>query len=269
MTFPEYLADVARELRAKSAAIRRDFASHRLSSGENREDLVKRFLIEHLPKRFGVSTGLVISHDGLFSNQADLVVVDDQNNAPLYGATPNKLWPVEAVYALIEVKTHLSPSDLCDAIAKGRRFKTLKRRFCEAGAFQRITDSLFVIWAFESPSPSVFKANILEALAGVPRSEQPDFFIVPDRLVAKSGSYLVLARLGQVGSPYRRELEAQHGGDLASLIPDTVEVDDLGENALMAWYVWFDSWLRQAGARLIDPIAYLPPDQAFGQRVLH
>jgi hypothetical protein len=267
MTLPEYLADVARELRAKSAAIRRDFASHRLSAGENREDLVERFLIEHLPKRFGVSTGLVISHDGLFSNQAHLVVVDDQNNAPLYGTTRNKLWPVEAVYALIEVKTSLTPSDLSDAIAKGRRFKTLKRRFCEAGALQRSTDSLFVIWAFDSPSPSVFKANILESLTGVPRPEQPDFFIVPDRLVAKSGSYLDLARLGQVGSPYRRKLEAQHGSNLTTLIPDTAEVDDLRENSLMAWYVWFDSWLRQAGARLTDPIAYLSPGQIFGQRV--
>ena len=40
---------------------------------------------------------MVISHDGVFPNQADLVVVDEQNNAPLYAATHNKLWPVEAV----------------------------------------------------------------------------------------------------------------------------------------------------------------------------
>lgn len=127
---PDYLADVGRDMAAKSAAIRRDFATHRLSAGENREDVVARFLVDHLPKRFGVSSGLIFSHDGVFSNQADLVLVDDQNNAPLHSATRNKLWPIEAVYALVEVKTNLSPTDIADAVAKGRRFKRMERRFC-------------------------------------------------------------------------------------------------------------------------------------------
>ena len=122
----DYLADVARSMRAKSAAIRRDFATHRLSAGENREDLVQHFLVEHLPNRFGVTTGIVITVDGAFSNQADLLVVDEQNNAPLYGSSRNKLWPVESVYAMFEVKTSLSPSELADAIAKCRRFKSLR-----------------------------------------------------------------------------------------------------------------------------------------------
>src|SRR5437867_4405276 len=148
MTLPDYLADVAKELRSKSAAIRRDFASHRPSAGDNREDLVERFLIDHLPKRFGVSSGLIISHVGLFSKQADLVVVDHHNNAPLYGSSRTKLWPVEAVYGLIEVKTSLSPSNIADAITKGRHFKTLPRQFCTGPQPPRIADSLFVIWAF-------------------------------------------------------------------------------------------------------------------------
>ena len=88
---------------------------------------------------------MVISHDGAFSNQADLVIVDALNNSPLYAATRKQLWPVEAVYALVEVKTALNPVDLTDSIAKGKRFKALSRRFCEAGQGQRIVDSLFVI----------------------------------------------------------------------------------------------------------------------------
>jgi uncharacterized protein DUF6602 len=267
MILPEYLSDVARDMRAKSAAIRRDFASHRLSAGENREDLVSEFLVNHLPRKFGVSSGMVISHDGLFSNQADLVVVDEQNNAPLYAAARNKLWPVEAVYALIEVKTTLHPADLEDAIAKGRKFKALKRRFCEAGQVQRIADSLFVIWAFDSAATATVKANLVVALAGIPRSEQPDLIVVPDRFVARAGSYLEIARLGQANSPHRAQLHAQHGSNLEPLFPEPAEVGELGENALMAWYVWFDSWLRQAGSRLTDPLAYLPPDQTYGRVV--
>jgi hypothetical protein len=265
---PEYLADVAREMQRKSAAIRRDFSSHRLSAGENREDIVSSFLLEHLPKKFGVSNGLIISHDGVFSRQADLVVVDEQNNAPLYGSARHKLWPAEAVYALIEVKTTLNPADLADAIAKGRRFKTLQRRFCNAGQIQRISDSLFVIWAFDAPASTTLKTNLIAALTSVPRSEQPDFIIVPHRIVARAGTYFELSRLGQPGSAHRAHLLSQHGPNLEeALMPDGISLADLGENALLVWYVWFDSWLRQAGIRLTDPNAYIPPDEIFGKTV--
>ena len=58
MVLPEYLSDVAKDMRTKSAAIRRDFAPHHLSAGENREDLVADFLTNHLPRRFGVNSGI-------------------------------------------------------------------------------------------------------------------------------------------------------------------------------------------------------------------
>lgn len=132
---------------------------------------------------------------------------------------------------------------------------------------QRTADTLFVIWAFDAAASDTVKANIVAALAGVPRSEQPDLIVVPDRFVVRAGAYLETARLGQVGSQFRTELHAQHGADLESQLSGQAEMDDYGENALMVWYVWFDSWLRQAGSRLTDPVAYLPPDQVFGRTV--
>lgn len=265
---PEYLADVARRMRAESESIRRDFATHRPSAGTNREDLVEKFMRDHLPGRFGISSGLVISHDGKFSNQADLLVVDSMNNAPLYGTAPNPLWPVEAVYALVEVKTNLSPAELRDAVAKARRFKTLPRRFAEVGAPLRISASLFAIWAFDCPAAATLKENVVEVLADVPRGEQPDLIIVPDRIVGRSGAYLELANLGEPGSPFRARLEQEPVGSAAvvgSLPP--VVLYDLGENSLLAFYVWLDSWLRQAGGRFTTPTAYLPPDAVLGQAV--
>lgn len=261
---PDYLTDVGRDMAAKSAAIRRDFATHHLSAGENREDIVRKFLVDHLPKRFGISSGLIFSHNGIFSNQADLVVVDEQNNAVLHSAARNQLWSIEAVYALVEVKTSLGPADIADAVAKGRKFKQMERRFCAPVAF---TDSLFVIWAFNSPSPETVKANLHAALVGVPRTEQPDLVIVLEHLVAICGSYLELARLGQVNSQYRMELHKQYGADLNFLLPEPAEVSEAGENALLAWYIWFDSWLRRAGPRLTDPISYLSADMAVGRKV--
>lgn len=264
---PDYFADVAKQMRLQSEVIRRDFASHRPSAGRNREDLVAGFLTEHLPKQFFVDGGLLITPSGYFSSQADLVVVDHLRNSPLHASRPEKLWPVEATYALFEIKTHLSPSDIADAVTKCRRFKMLERQFLATPEGPRNRESLFVLWAYDSPTPTTAKANLIAALAGVPRSEQPDFVIVPDRFVALGGEYLLLSKLGQPDSPYRRALQDQHGSDLSALLPETLEVNDLGENSLAAWYIWFDSWLRHAGPRLCDPVRYLPMDKIWGHRV--
>lgn len=269
MTLPEYIADAAKEMAYKSESIRRDFAHHRLTAGECREELVKDFLQGHLPKRFGVSTGFAISTEGMFSCEADLLVVDHQNNAPLYPDNRKSLWPVEAIYALIEVKTNLNRTDLKDAICKGRKFKSLQRQFCDVSQppLQRIKDSLFVIWAFEAPSAATLKSNVTELLSDVPVKEQPDFIIVPNHLVALSGSYMELAKLGQLGSNHLLELKSLYGQELSGILSEPVQVDECKENSLLIWYVWFDSWLRRAGARLADPILYLPPNKIWGHRV--
>ena len=266
MTLPEYLADVAKEMRIRSGAIRRAFATHKLSAGENREDLVANFLKDHLPRRFGIDTGLMVSSDGQFSSQADVVVVDHHSNAPLHVSGRNKLWPVESVYSLVEVKTQLSPRDIEDALAKCRRFKKLNRQFIKSHSPMRQSESLFVLWGYDCAEPLTVKTNLIKAMREVPRSECIDLVVVPDKLVARGGSYMELARLGQEGSDYRAKLHAEHGPDLSSLLPDAVEVDAFGDNALMAWFVWFDSWLRTSDLRSCDPVRYVPPGN-WGARV--
>jgi hypothetical protein len=267
LVLPDYLSDIAREMRARSASIRRDFASHRLSAGENREDLVSAFLRDHLAARFGVNSGMVISNNGLFSNQADLVITDSLNNSPLYAQSSNQLWPAESVYAMVEVKTNLNLTELRDSVSKARRFKTLPREFTDAGQFQRIRDSLFVIWAFDSPSAETIKANLAIELANVPRAEQPDLIVVPDKLVVRAGTYFELSKFGQPGSSYRMQLNHHYGAALPAVMSQVMEIYDMGENALLAWYVWFDSWLRQAGSRLTTLSDYLPADRIFGRLV--
>jgi hypothetical protein len=267
MALPDYMSDVTKQMRQESVCIRREFSTHHLSAGENREDLVKKFLQSHLPERFGVSSGIIVSPEGAFSNQADLVVVDKFNNSPIYPNYKNKLWPVEAVYALIEVKTNLSPSNLSDAIAKGQRFKKLKRNFCNAGQMQRISDSLFVIWAFESASPSTLKSSILSAFDGVQLSERPDLILVLESVVARSGSYMCLSKFGQKGSDYQVQQHAELKKKRMAIHVPEVEMFDMGENSLLGWHLWFDSWLRQAGPRLSDPLAYLPEVKEFGRVV--
>ncbi len=264
---PDYFSDVTKEMSLQSASIKRDFASHRPSGGRNRENIVAQFLAGHLPKQFGVETGLLISPSGYFSSQADLVVVDHLRNSPLHASRPEKLWPVESAYALFEVKTHLTPSEIADSVKKCRRFKSLDRQFLVGRDEPRNRDSLFVLWAYESPAATTAKTNLISALVGIPRAEQPDLVVVPGHFVARAGSYLEISRLGQPNSPYRNDLHIKHGKDLSALMPEDVEVDDFGENSLTAWYIWFDSWLRHAGPRTSDPLQYLPPVKNWGNRV--
>ncbi len=266
MVLPDYLSDIANEMRRKSVSIRRDFRTHHASAGENREDAVKKFLAEHLPKRFGVSAGLVLSPEGTFSKQADILIVDALNNAPLYGAATNQIWLAEAVFALIEVKTVLGPTELRDAIAKGRRFKNLTRRYFDFGRRPRINDSLFIIWAFDCAEAALFKENLLGQLSHVPRSEQPDLIIVPDKLFVSCGAFLELQTIGQPNSEHRAKIHAVYGEDLSPVFPPVL-CAECGPNSLMVWYLWLYSWLMQAGDRCASLPSYLPPESLYGRMV--
>ena len=84
----------------------------------------------------------------MFSNEADLVVFDKPNNSPLYPDVQKKLWPVEALYALIEVKTQLNRRDLTDAIYKFRKFKRLQRRI---SVCERVVRILLIPWQYYGP----------------------------------------------------------------------------------------------------------------------
>lgn len=267
MSLKDYFADIADELKRKSDRVRVNFKTHRPSAGDNREAIVGDFLDEHLPKTFGTGTGLVLAKDDLFSKQADIVIVDQLSNAPLYSSLPERIWLVESVYALIEVKTNLSPQDIADSLVKCRRFKTMPRNFADVPAKPRIPDSLFIVWAFDAPSPETVKSNFKQAIEDVPRIEQPDFVVVPDSLVIKSGAYHALAKLGMPGSQYRLELEKKTGGDLAPLLGEGIEVFALGKNSLLAWLVWLTSWLNAAGRRSAPLQSYLPTDEILGREV--
>lgn len=267
MDLPQYFAEVVAELDRKSKAIRRDFATHHGSAGENRESLLAAVLRDYLPREFGIDTGLIASCDGQFSNQADLAITNQSWNAPLYPSGPNRIWLVEAVYAMIEVKTSLSPTELGDSITKCRRFKRLPRKFSEAPTMPRLTDSLFVLWSFESPASETLKQNLVEALREVPVPEQPDFVVVPGHLVATCGTYRELSALGQPGSSHRQTLEKQYGPDLAGLQLDRVQVDECGQDSLFVWLVWLLSWLKRAGSRSSELLGYLPPEKVWGRRL--
>jgi hypothetical protein len=267
MDLPQYFKDISQELQRKSDAIRRDFSTHNGAAGSNRESLIAEALKVSLPDAYCIDTGLITSGEGKFSNQADLVITDNILNTPFYPNVQNRIFLVESVYALIEVKTSLNPTELKDALSKCRRFKNLKRTFSEAPSYPIIKDSLFILWAFESTSAPTVKNNLEQELSLIPVAEQPDFVIVPGKLIATCGQYRELSLFGAVGSLYRMELENKFGKELAGFRNGNSKVYDIGDDALLVWLIFFLSWLKRAGSRNPELLAYLPQEKNWGNIV--
>ncbi len=256
MSIPEYFKNISNRLNLDSEEIRRFFSTHRPSGGSNREGLVADFLSKHLPEKYDISHGLILSSDGEFSNQADILISDKLNNAPLFGDRVEPIWLVEAVYSLFEVKTSLSPSVIDDCISKCKKFKALNRNNSDRG-IERIKDSLFVVWAFDGPSPETFRNTIMHKFEELPVEEAPDMIVVPGQYVCLAGQYRALCRLGQQGSIHRQQIEAQPGL-IQQLNGEGFEIAVLNEHSLMASIVWLSSWLHQSGDRYAVLTKYLP-----------
>ncbi|WP_395280192.1 DUF6602 domain-containing protein [Enterobacter cloacae] len=103
------------------------FIHHNGDKGENREEFLMDFLKTHLPKRYGVTKGEVITKEGLRSHAIDIIIYDAVNYPVLY-AGKTSILPVEGVYGIIEVKSTLSKNEFDDAAEKITSFKKLAPR---------------------------------------------------------------------------------------------------------------------------------------------
>jgi hypothetical protein len=84
---------------------------HNGEKGHLNETHFRAILRRFLPKRFGIATGFIVStNGGQLSPQCDIIIYDAINNAPLYESEAFSVFPIEMVYAVIEVKTNLSNS---------------------------------------------------------------------------------------------------------------------------------------------------------------
>jgi hypothetical protein len=74
--------------------------------GRNDEQRLINFLQQVLPRRFGIGTGFIVSsaseHES--SNQTDIIISDEFYNSPIHRELSSQVYPIEAIYATIEVK---------------------------------------------------------------------------------------------------------------------------------------------------------------------
>jgi hypothetical protein len=104
-------------LNAEANQIANLFSEHRPSSGANKEAAIRSFFESHLPANVGVGSGLVASKEEIKYEQ-DLILFDKHSMPPLYGDNQKSVFLIETIFALIEVKSNFSKSEIIAFLQK-------------------------------------------------------------------------------------------------------------------------------------------------------
>lgn len=107
--------------------------SHAPTRGSGHEAIWGDWLKKYLPQRYAVAApGFIIDSKGNQSLQQDLIIFDRQYSPLLLNKDEVLFVPAEAVYAVVEVKSNLTPAELRDAIKKIASSKELLRTPAQA-----------------------------------------------------------------------------------------------------------------------------------------
>lgn len=90
----------------------RSALKHAGQKGTAAETALIELLSAVLPRRIGLTEGVVVSSTGYVSPQQDIIIYDADNSPVLFNMGATKAIPIEYVYAVIEVKSSLSSSDV-------------------------------------------------------------------------------------------------------------------------------------------------------------
>lgn len=125
LTREEIFAQAAKKLRAEFEEL--SVVPHNAVKGHEAENLVRRFLNDHIPKRFAVGSGFILDLKGQVSPQTD-VIVYDAFNCPIYRASDDAaIFPSNNVAVVVEVKSNLTKETLTDAWSKIETIKSLAK----------------------------------------------------------------------------------------------------------------------------------------------
>jgi hypothetical protein len=132
---------------------------HNGSKGTVRENILREFLGQRLPKKFGLGSGEVVGRIKETSNQCDLIIYDAIDGLALISDISSQVYPVDCLYGIIEVKSKLSKAELTDCLDKIAKFKSM----ASGGAISSPAGG-GMLWSYPRPRP--FGAVFAFDLAG-------------------------------------------------------------------------------------------------------
>ena len=120
-----FFAGVLTQLQAEVDLIN-SLVPHQGTKGSLNEESLRRILTSFLPSKYTLGTGFVIDSLGSRSRQVDIIIFDELNSSKLFRNFSQVLYPVESVFACIEVKTSTDKADLAEIAQENRAIAALK-----------------------------------------------------------------------------------------------------------------------------------------------
>lgn len=125
LTVPQLFEAAGRQLKQDFERIR-ETNPHSGEKGSELEDVLRRFLNQHLPQRFRATSGILIDSENNRSRQTD-VIIYDALSSPVYRASERlQILPAHTTAAVIEVKSTLNEASLRDGYKKIHSCKSLR-----------------------------------------------------------------------------------------------------------------------------------------------
>lgn len=156
-------------LQLAARQLRQDFGAlgvvpHRGVKGEEAAQLVRKFLNEHLPKRFMAGSGFILDRRDQVSRQTDVVIYDAMN-CPVYRTSEAAgIYPADNVAAVVEVKSHLDRDRLIEAAQNIEATKSLAKTKQPELPFLVQTQTLGCVFAFDSVGIETLERHYQEVL---------------------------------------------------------------------------------------------------------
>lgn len=169
-----YWAGALRRLQAEVDGLAK-LVEHSGEQGRENELALARVLASLIPGRFGTGSGLLIDASDQQSAQVDVVIFEQAMEAALFAQTTQLLFPIEAVYAAIEVKTTLTAEDVVEFGVKSAKLHALKARREHVDGSKRPLNCLFAYSSWALPK------TVIEHLARLDSRLCPDLVCVVDQ----------------------------------------------------------------------------------------
>ena len=187
-----YYQGILQQVRSEVDLINSLF-KHQGIKGEGNEAALRELLRRFIPKKYGVGTGVIIDKEGNCSQQCDIIVYDTFHYPSLLSLTAVHLFPVDIVYAIIQVKTTLTKvrsEEALDNIASVRKLHVIQEQWTtsnvrpEGVGYKELTSfsPMGFIFAYNSKTPNckTFKSWFIPIL-GSDVSHWPTFVVCLDQ----------------------------------------------------------------------------------------
>lgn len=164
--------------------------NHHGNRGSYREDSLKSFLTNgKLPEIFGIASGEIISQYSQVSKQMDAIIYDKSKSIIFEASESTKIFPIESVLGVIEVKSQLSKTKLIEGLENIKSLKTLhapqfiKRNYgdrVKIGYYNNPPFGVIFAYSISGNSLESLRDNLKEWCDSNPPEVWPNFICILD-----------------------------------------------------------------------------------------